>query len=94
MFLGSTPESPEESGCKSDTSAWIEDTPRIEVFDMSGRKVSDLSFKVRPGKSAGTPYMIDWDGTDNAGKRLSSGTYLVRAVINNLLFKTKVTILN
>ncbi|GEM_PF-1814529 len=93
MFLGSTPESPEESGCKSDISARFDEIPLIEVFDMSGRKVSDLSLKVHPGKSAGTPYMIDWDGTDNAGRRLSSGTYLVRAVINKIPYRTKVTIL-
>jgi hypothetical protein len=45
----------------------------VRIYDVSGRLVK--SFGSLP--SALGPLQINWDGTDNSGTRLSSGTYLV-----------------
>ena len=44
---------------------------RLAVYDMLGRKVKTL---VEGLVSTGT-YSIDWDGTDDLGRRASSGIY-------------------
>ncbi len=46
----------------------------VEVFDMLGRKVNTI---VNTEFKAGTHRVI-WDGTDEAGRQLSSGMYLYR----------------
>jgi hypothetical protein len=46
----------------------------IKMYDISGRVVKSLSFL----PSALGPMQISWDGTDNSGRRVSSGTYIVR----------------
>ena len=47
---------------------------RVAVYDVSGRLVKTLVDEVR----AAGEYPIIWDGTDSAGNRMSSGTYLYR----------------
>ena len=46
----------------------------IRMYDISGRLVK--SFASLP--SALGPMPITWDGTDDSGRRVSSGTYIVR----------------
>ena len=52
---------------------------KIEVYDMNGRKVTKLmDVKQLPG--SGKFY---WDGTDDYGRKLPAGNYLLKLVINN-----------
>ena len=46
----------------------------VEVYDMLGHKVNTI---VNSELKAGTHRVI-WDGTDEAGRQLSSGMYLYR----------------
>jgi len=46
----------------------------VTVFDMLGQQVKSLfAGQVQAGK-----YTIEWDGTNNAGSRMSSGSYIYR----------------
>lgn len=47
---------------------------RIELFDARGRRVRLLA----EGPRAAGEHAVAWDGTDDAGRRLAAGTYLVR----------------
>ena len=47
---------------------------RLEILDLSGRRVRDL---VRGAVPAGS-HWFDWDGTDNAGRTAGSGVYVAR----------------
>jgi len=48
----------------------------LSVYDATGRKVRTLvSGHVKAGR-----YTVSWDGLDDAGHRLASGTYFVRLV--------------
>jgi hypothetical protein len=49
-------------------------TVRIQVFDLLGRKVRTL---VQGAAQAGQ-HTVTWDGRDDAGRRVASGTYLCR----------------
>jgi flagellar hook assembly protein FlgD len=49
-------------------------TVRIQVFDLLGRKVRTL---VQGSTEAGR-HTVTWDGRDDAGRRVASGTYLCR----------------
>ena len=51
-------------------------TVRVEVFDLSGRKVRTLADG--PFVSGATP--LDWDLTDGEGRRVAAGVYLLRAM--------------
>jgi hypothetical protein len=46
----------------------------IDVFNMTGQKVKTL---VDQYMTAGT-YRIEWDGTDDAGRSMTSGTYFYK----------------
>jgi hypothetical protein len=46
----------------------------LEIFNILGQRVRELVNEVRP---AGT-YAVEWDGTDDFGKRVSSGVYFYR----------------
>lgn len=51
---------------------------RIEIYDLDGRLVQSLVGRVLdPG-----PKATEWDGTDRRGKRVSSGVYFYRLVID------------
>lgn len=54
--------------------ASAETTVRIEVFDAAGRRVRTLV----DGRSRGWMQSTGWDGTDQRGSPVASGTYLVR----------------
>jgi len=51
------------------------DQCRVAVFDAQGRRVRGLD--------AGTAGELSWDGTDDAGRRLAAGVYLVRALFRD-----------
>jgi len=63
---------------------------RIEILDLTGRTVYDTML------SAGTPgrtIVMHWNGLDNQGQTIGSGTYIVRVTQNNLIEIMKVTLL-
>lgn len=49
----------------------------VEVFDVSGKKVKTLVSSEHEG---GRSYIVVWDGKDDTGMRLASGTYFYRLV--------------
>jgi flagellar hook assembly protein FlgD len=52
----------------------------LHVYDVAGLRVRTLVETVQP---AGT-YVVVWDGTDDAGRRLSAGVYICRFESNPL----------
>jgi hypothetical protein len=52
---------------------------KIEVYNMNGRKVTTLmDVKQLPGNGE-----FYWDGTDDYGRKLPNGNYLLKLIINN-----------
>ncbi len=49
--------------------------PRVEIFNLKGRKVRELQPYIITGKQVGS---VVWDGKDNNDKSVSSGVYLFR----------------
>jgi hypothetical protein len=48
---------------------------KLKVYDISGRMVSTIAEEIKePGE-----YQIIWNGTDNKGRKLSSGIYFLKA---------------
>ena len=47
---------------------------RLEVYDLRGARVRTLM----DGSQAAGRYIVTWDGTDNGGRRVANGVYLVR----------------
>jgi hypothetical protein len=61
----------------------------IEVYDVSGRRVATLIDKdIEPGVSS-----VRWDGRDEAGEEVASGTYFARMAAGTKLFERKMTLL-
>ena len=61
----------------------------VAVYDVSGRRVAVLVDEdVEPGVSS-----VRWDGRDDAGMEVSSGTYFVRMTVGSELFEKKMTLL-
>ena len=54
---------------------------RIDVWDLGGRRVREL---VRSRLPAGD-HRADWDGRDDAGRKLSIGTYFYRLMVDGRL---------
>jgi arabinogalactan endo-1,4-beta-galactosidase len=52
---------------------------RIEVFDVSGRRVRIL----RNGRQSGGPHRGAWDGRDQVGRTLPAGVYFCRLAIGD-----------
>jgi immune inhibitor A len=48
----------------------------VEIYDVAGRRVKDLSGAISPGAS--NTYEAHWDGTSSGGKAMSPGVYFVR----------------
>jgi len=62
----------------------------IEVFDIKGRKVSNLLSENREkGK-----HSLLWNGKDNSSKQVESGIYLIRVKQESLCKTTKTVIIN
>jgi hypothetical protein len=53
-----------------------DDRVRIELFDLAGRRVAVLLDEPRPAGRV----EVAWDGRDEAGRGVASGTYFARAV--------------
>ncbi len=62
---------------------------RLEIYDNSGRRVRTLA---RGQLAAGTHSSI-WDGTDDTGRRVGSGVYLIRLTAGNLAHTGRLTLL-
>jgi len=60
----------------------------VEIFDVAGRRVRELSASNRASNDA-----IRWDGRDGRGARLPSGTYFVRMTSRAGVTSTRVTLL-
>ncbi len=61
---------------------------RLEVFDVRGRSIRDLS----PGMVEAGEHGVTWDGRDDAGGEVSSGTYFVRLDVAGQASVTRLTL--
>ncbi len=59
---------------------------RITVFDAMGRSIRIL----HEGRQSAGSYQVYWNGTDEAGRRVSSGMYLIRMQAGEVLKVQKV----
>jgi hypothetical protein len=50
----------------------------LDIYDVSGRQVRTLVSGPRPAGDN----VVRWDGTDNAGHAVASGTYFARLVVD------------
>ena len=48
---------------------------RVSIYDVAGRRVRDLADRVFPAGEI----TRQWDGTDDAGRRVGRGVYFVRS---------------
>jgi len=46
---------------------------RMTIYDLSGKKIWSCAFNAYPAKSS-----VLWNGTDNTGRQVGKGCYLVR----------------
>jgi flagellar hook assembly protein FlgD len=46
----------------------------VKVFDMLGQEVTTLF----TGSAKAGTYILNWDGMDNSGNRVASGSYIYR----------------
>ena len=61
----------------------------LDVYDLRGRVVRNL---INDEYTAGD-YSVGWDGRDNAGRQVASGTYFARINIGNRQLVQKMTLL-
>jgi len=61
----------------------------LRIHDVAGRLVRDF----RPGTLPAGPAAIEWDGTDDAGRYVASGVYLVRVVAGDQRETTRILLL-
>jgi len=59
---------------------------KIVVYDVKGRRIIDLVDEPRPAGA----HIIRWDGRNNHGQRVSSGTYLVQMRMGTVLATRRV----
>ncbi len=64
----------------------IEDHVSVAVYDMAGRLVRGL----RDSSAGGASGMIRWDDTDDAGRALPSGIYLLRLPVDGRMVMERV----
>ena len=61
---------------------------KLAVFDLAGRMVRLIDVgTLGPGRR-----VIEWDGIDNGGRKLASGSYLVMIKAGDLVAGTKVVL--
>jgi len=63
---------------------------RIEAFDIEGRRVKTLAM----GQYSAGHFDVRWDLTDDEGRDLSTGTYLVRGQLGDAVFLRRVTVVH
>jgi endonuclease I len=61
----------------------------LRVYDVTGRLVRTL----HDGPLAAGPHKVTWDGRDEAGARMASGTYLVRLLAGRQILVRKATLI-
>ncbi len=61
----------------------------LKIFDTSGRLVDTL---VRDRKGSGN-YIVQWDGKDNTGKKVSRGTYFINLEIDGVSLVEKMVLI-
>ena len=62
---------------------------RLELFSVTGQRVAVL----RQGPQQAGYHRLHWDGRDDAGQPLASGTYLYRLVTDETILTRKLTLL-
>jgi len=67
-----------------------ESTVDVAVYDVHGRLIRNLVASER--RPAGR-YAVEWDGTDNAGGKVSSGAYFCRMVAGQFATTKKMMVL-
>jgi hypothetical protein len=66
-----------------------EDMISIKIFDINGKEVKLLSEKTQLPRE----YSIEWDGKNNMGKYVGSGTYFCRLYSSNKILTSKMVLL-
>ena len=64
-------------------------TTRLEVFALTGQRVAVL----HQGLQQAGYHRLHWDGRDNTGRSLASGTYLYRLMTDETILTRKLTLL-
>ena len=69
----------------------IHDFARVAlvVFDVSGRRVKTLVDR----RLQATTHTFEWDGTDDAGRRVASGVYFYRLVADGRVLTRRMVLL-
>jgi hypothetical protein len=67
----------------------VETKVRIDVYDLSGRKVAELLNRTAPAGSGS----VTWDGTGMQGGRVSNGIYVVRMTAGTFTSSRKLMLL-
>ncbi|MBU8870959.1 MAG: T9SS type A sorting domain-containing protein [Gemmatimonadales bacterium] len=66
-----------------------ESTVDLKIFDLRGRQIRVLTQNIRPPGN----YQVYWDGTDQAGLTVSSGTYFYRLQVGDFSETNKMLLL-
>jgi flagellar hook assembly protein FlgD len=61
----------------------------VQVFNTLGQKVKTLA----SGRHAGGRFTVVWDGTDDSGNKLSSGSYYYRLISGSFISSKKMIML-
>jgi hypothetical protein len=61
----------------------------LRLYDLQGRLVCTLA----AGNYGAGPHALPWDGTDDAGRRVASGTYVLRLEAGKTLSAGKLTLI-
>ncbi len=61
----------------------------LGVYDLSGRRVRSLV----SGEAGGGDHQVAWDGTDESGRAVSSGTYFLRLQAEGVLKTKKINLI-
>lgn len=62
---------------------------RLEIYDNTGRRIRTLV----QGLNFGGGHNLVWDGTDDDGRRVAAGVYLVRLAAGNIARNSRLTLL-
>ncbi|MBT6685828.1 MAG: T9SS type A sorting domain-containing protein, partial [Bacteroidetes bacterium] len=65
-------------------------TVSLKIFDIRGQLIKDLQNDKKPAGK----YSVMWNGTNNSGKRVSSGVYLYQIQTEKFTKTMKLFILN
>ena len=80
---------PSQLPCKLNVFVPFPGNVALRVFDASGRFVNTL---IKDQRNSGN-YIINWDGKDNSGKKVSAGTYFINLEIDGISEIEKVVLI-